>query len=158
MALGEVPGEARAGGGACVQKAVGRVNLNTGTAEGYQGSEVAPRRASPAGAGSWLSTPWPRVPGTGLAAARLQIFNLMKFDSYARFVKSPLYRECLLAEAEGRPLRAPGCSPVGSPNTARKVLAPGAGRRATRGGGSPGMRVGLDFASVSPCAAHRNRS
>lgn len=27
----------------------------------------------------------------------------MKFDSYARFVKSPLYRECLLAEAEGRP-------------------------------------------------------
>ncbi|XP_058533551.1 regulator of G-protein signaling 14 isoform X2 [Ochotona princeps] len=51
---------------------------------------------------------------------QLQIFNLMKFDSYARFVKSPLYRECLLAEAEGRPLRAPGCSPLGSPNTARK--------------------------------------
>ncbi|ELW47976.1 Regulator of G-protein signaling 14 [Tupaia chinensis] len=50
-----------------------------------------------------------------------QIFNLMKFDSYARFVKSPLYRECLLAEAEGRPLREPGSSRLGSPDTARKV-------------------------------------
>ncbi|GAB1298226.1 Regulator of G-protein signaling 14 [Apodemus speciosus] len=49
-----------------------------------------------------------------------QIFNLMKFDSYARFVKSPLYQECLLAEAEGRPLRVPGSSHLGSPDTARK--------------------------------------
>ncbi|KFO34086.1 regulator of G-protein signaling 14 [Fukomys damarensis] len=53
-------------------------------------------------------------------AQQLQIFNLMKFDSYARFVKSPLYRECLLAEAEGRPLREPGSSSVGSPDTTRK--------------------------------------
>lgn len=45
----------------------------------------------------------------------------MKFDSYARFVKSPLYQECLLAEAEGRPLREPGSSHLGSPDTARKV-------------------------------------
>ncbi|KAM4748794.1 regulator of G-protein signaling 14 [Rhinophrynus dorsalis] len=37
-------------------------------------------------------------------AQQLQIFNLMKFDSYARFVKSPLYQECMLAEVEGRPL------------------------------------------------------
>lgn len=28
----------------------------------------------------------------------------MKFDSYARFVKSPLYQECMLSEVEGRPL------------------------------------------------------
>ena len=28
----------------------------------------------------------------------------MKFDSYARFLKSPLYQECMLAEVEGRPL------------------------------------------------------
>ncbi|XP_032707813.1 regulator of G-protein signaling 14 isoform X4 [Lontra canadensis] len=49
-----------------------------------------------------------------------QIFNLMKFDSYARFVKSPLYRECLLAEAEGRPLREPGSSSPGSPDSTRK--------------------------------------
>ncbi|XP_073850936.1 regulator of G-protein signaling 14 isoform X9 [Macaca fascicularis] len=44
----------------------------------------------------------------------------MKFDSYARFVKSPLYRECLLAEAEGRPLREPGSSRLGSPDATRK--------------------------------------
>ncbi|XP_012912707.1 regulator of G-protein signaling 14 isoform X4 [Mustela putorius furo] len=49
-----------------------------------------------------------------------QIFNLMKFDSYARFVKSPLYRECLLAEAEGRPLREPGSSSPSSPDSTRK--------------------------------------
>lgn len=53
-------------------------------------------------------------------AQQLQIFNLMKFDSYARFVKSPLYRECLLAEAEGRPLQEPGSSRLGSPDTTRK--------------------------------------
>ncbi|KAB1259924.1 Regulator of G-protein signaling 14 [Camelus dromedarius] len=55
------------------------------------------------------------------ASARVpQIFNLMKFDSYARFVKSPLYRECLLAEAEGRPLREPGSARLGSPDATRK--------------------------------------
>ncbi|XP_053769315.1 regulator of G-protein signaling 14 [Desmodus rotundus] len=53
-------------------------------------------------------------------AQQLQIFNLMKFDSYARFVKSPLYRECLLAEAEGRPLPDPGSSRLGSPDASRK--------------------------------------
>nr|XP_020140435.1 regulator of G-protein signaling 14 isoform X2 [Microcebus murinus] len=53
-------------------------------------------------------------------AQQLQIFNLMKFDSYARFVRSPLYRECLLAEAEGRPLREPGSSRRGSPDPTRK--------------------------------------
>lgn len=34
----------------------------------------------------------------------LQIFNLMKFDSYTRFVKSPLYQACLQAESQGQPL------------------------------------------------------
>lgn len=33
-----------------------------------------------------------------------QIFNLMKFDSYTRFVKSPLYQACLRAESQGQPL------------------------------------------------------
>lgn len=28
----------------------------------------------------------------------------MKFDSYTRFLKSPLYQECILAEVEGRAL------------------------------------------------------
>ncbi|XP_062443175.1 regulator of G-protein signaling 14 isoform X1 [Rhea pennata] len=32
------------------------------------------------------------------------IFNLMKFDSYTRFVKSPLYQACLRAESQGQPL------------------------------------------------------
>ncbi|NXW81069.1 RGS14 protein, partial [Hirundo rustica] len=35
---------------------------------------------------------------------QLQIFNLMKFDSYTRFVKSPLYQACLRAESQGQPL------------------------------------------------------
>ncbi|XP_032079731.1 regulator of G-protein signaling 12 [Thamnophis elegans] len=38
---------------------------------------------------------------------QLQIFNLMKFDSYARFLKSPFYQECVLAEVEGRPVSDP---------------------------------------------------
>ena len=35
--------------------------------------------------------------------AQKQIFNLMKFDSYPRFLKSTLYKQCLSGEAE-RPL------------------------------------------------------
>ncbi|XP_069797930.1 regulator of G-protein signaling 12b [Narcine bancroftii] len=45
---------------------------------------------------------------------QLQIFSLMKFDSYTRFLKSTLYQECMLAEVEGRPLPDPcqiPCSP-----------------------------------------------
>ncbi|GAA6086629.1 regulator of G-protein signaling 12b isoform X1 [Tachysurus ichikawai] len=38
---------------------------------------------------------------------QLQIFNLMKFDSYTRFLKSFLYQECMLAEVEGRTLPDP---------------------------------------------------
>ena len=36
-----------------------------------------------------------------------KIYNLMKFDSYTRFLKSLLYQECMLAEVEGRPLPDP---------------------------------------------------
>ncbi|XP_030069298.1 LOW QUALITY PROTEIN: regulator of G-protein signaling 14 [Microcaecilia unicolor] len=48
----------------------------------------------------WLRTPTPDM----FRNQQLQVFNLMKFDSYSRFVKSQLYLECMLAEVEGRPL------------------------------------------------------
>ncbi|XP_015200309.2 regulator of G-protein signaling 12b isoform X1 [Lepisosteus oculatus] len=51
---------------------------------------------------------------------QLQIFNLMKFDSYTRFLKSSLYQECMLAEVEGRPLPDP-CQVPGSPASKRSV-------------------------------------
>ncbi|XP_034020094.1 LOW QUALITY PROTEIN: regulator of G-protein signaling 12 [Thalassophryne amazonica] len=52
---------------------------------------------------------------------QLQIFNLMKFDSYSRFLKSSLYQECVHAEMEGRPLPDPyqiPCSPAPSKHSA----------------------------------------
>ncbi|KAJ0002496.1 hypothetical protein NQD34_007645, partial [Periophthalmus magnuspinnatus] len=36
--------------------------------------------------------------------ALLQIFKLMKMDSYRRFVRSPLYQSCTLTSVEGKPL------------------------------------------------------
>lgn len=50
-----------------------------------------------------------------------QIFNLMKFDSYSRFLKSSLYQECMCAEVDGRPLPDPyqiPCSPAPSKHSA----------------------------------------
>ncbi|NXW64260.1 RGS14 protein, partial [Eurystomus gularis] len=47
-----------------------------------------------------LATPSPDM----FRNQQLQIFNLMKFDSYTRFVKSPLYQACLRAESQGQPL------------------------------------------------------
>lgn len=38
------------------------------------------------------------------AAAQKQIFNLMKFDSYPRFIRSDLYRTCVEAEEKQQPL------------------------------------------------------
>ncbi|KAK5613915.1 hypothetical protein CRENBAI_014362 [Crenichthys baileyi] len=52
---------------------------------------------------------------------QLQIFNLMKFDSYSRFLKSSLYLECLHAEVDGQPLPDPyqiPCSPAPSKHSA----------------------------------------
>ncbi|KAJ8266005.1 hypothetical protein GJAV_G00124810 [Gymnothorax javanicus] len=41
--------------------------------------------------------------------AQQQIFKLMKFDSYTRFIRSQLFQKCMLADVEGRPL--PGLGP-----------------------------------------------
>ncbi len=41
---------------------------------------------------------------TLFAAAQKQIYNLMKFDSFSRFLKSDLYKESLVAEMSGRQL------------------------------------------------------
>ncbi|XP_037614688.1 regulator of G-protein signaling 12-like [Sebastes umbrosus] len=52
---------------------------------------------------------------------QLQIFNLMKFDSYSRFLKSSLYKECMRAEVDGRSLPDPyqiPCSPAPSKHSA----------------------------------------
>uniref|UniRef100_I3J059 Regulator of G protein signaling 12a n=1 Tax=Oreochromis niloticus TaxID=8128 RepID=I3J059_ORENI len=52
---------------------------------------------------------------------QLQIFNLMKFDSYSRFLKSSLYQECMRAEMDGQPLPDPyqiPCSPAPSKHSA----------------------------------------
>ncbi|XP_051505412.1 regulator of G-protein signaling 14-like isoform X1 [Myxocyprinus asiaticus] len=49
---------------------------------------------------SALETPTPDM----FNKAQQQIFKLMKMDSYTRFVRSLLYKNCMLACVEGRPL------------------------------------------------------
>ncbi|KAM6909282.1 regulator of G-protein signaling 12 isoform 2-T2 [Xenentodon cancila] len=75
---------------------------------------------------------------------QLQIFNLMKFDSYSRFLKSSLYQECLRAEEDGQPLPDPyqiPCSPAPSKHSAssdRSTLStPKKEARKQRSGRSP---------------------
>ncbi|XP_069871989.1 regulator of G-protein signaling 12-like isoform X2 [Dipodomys merriami] len=51
---------------------------------------------------------------------QLQIFNLMKFDSYTRFLKSQMYQDCVLAEVEGRAL--PDSQPVPSSPASKQSL------------------------------------
>ncbi|XP_066242930.1 regulator of G-protein signaling 12 isoform X1 [Saccopteryx leptura] len=63
-----------------------------------------------------LSAPHPDM----FKEQQLQIFNLMKFDSYTRFLKSPLYQECILAEVEGRSL--PDSQPVPSSPASKHSL------------------------------------
>ncbi|XP_060743140.1 regulator of G-protein signaling 14a isoform X2 [Tachysurus vachellii] len=64
-----------------------------------------------------LEKPTPEM----FSKAQQQIYKLMKFDSYARFVRSPLYQNCMLASVEGRPL--PDIEPQKSvtPTSGRKI-------------------------------------
>ena len=34
--------------------------------------------------------------------AQAQIFQLMKYDSYTRFLKSNMYKDCIMSEMEGK--------------------------------------------------------
>ncbi|XP_077400422.1 regulator of G-protein signaling 12 [Vanacampus margaritifer] len=64
-----------------------------------------------------LTSPMPDM----FKTQQLQIFNLMKFDSYSRFLKSSLYKECMRAEVDGLPLPDPyqiPCSPAPSKHSA----------------------------------------
>uniref|UniRef100_A0A8C6U814 Regulator of G protein signaling 12a n=1 Tax=Neogobius melanostomus TaxID=47308 RepID=A0A8C6U814_9GOBI len=64
-----------------------------------------------------LTSPQPAM----FKTQQLQIFNLMKFDSYSRFLKSSLYQECLRSEMDGLPLPDPyqiPCSPAPSKHSA----------------------------------------
>ncbi|GAA6094542.1 regulator of G-protein signaling 14a isoform X2 [Tachysurus ichikawai] len=65
-----------------------------------------------------LKKPTPEM----FSKAQQQIYKLMKFDSYARFVRSPLYQNCMLASVEGRPL--PDIEPQNksvTPTSGRKI-------------------------------------
>lgn len=76
-------------------------------------------------------------------AAQKQIFNLMKFDSYARFIKSGIYKQCLDAEMKKQPPPYPenrvleaalftnlvGPSPNTSPTKLKKSLSNAEDRR-----------------------------
>ncbi|XP_058840663.1 regulator of G-protein signaling loco-like, partial [Topomyia yanbarensis] len=50
----------------------------------------------------------PQAEQTLFAAAQKQIFNLMKFDSYQRFIKSDMYKTCQDSETKGQTLPYPG--------------------------------------------------
>jgi len=80
-------------------------------------------------------------------ASQKQIYNLMKFDSYGRFLKSDLYQACLEAENKGRRLPFTGedmdqelaiegmkTRVVVEPRTRRRSFLPWAARREARGG------------------------
>ncbi|XP_055378181.1 regulator of G-protein signaling loco isoform X3 [Condylostylus longicornis] len=57
--------------------------------------------------------------------AQKQIYNLMKFDSYQRFIRSDLYKKCLEAEAKNQPLPYTGENLSDSLKTSNMLNSPG---------------------------------
>lgn len=53
---------------------------------------------------SWVETNLQLADRELFLPAQKQIFNLMKFDSYQRFLRSELYKQCVLAEGKGKNL------------------------------------------------------
>eukprot|EP00079_Xenopus_tropicalis_P011814 XP_002938108.2 PREDICTED: regulator of G-protein signaling 14 isoform X2 [Xenopus tropicalis] len=98
-----------------------------------------------------LETPSPDL----FKAQQLQIFNLMKFDSYARFVKSSLYQECMLAEVEGRPLPNLNFSPT-NPVAGCSAHASGAVKKKKLRAGKS-LPVGVEGAGIETVADKSHR-
>ena len=64
-----------------------------------------------------FSQHWIATISTGSLYLRpLQITQLMKQDSYVRFLKSDSYKACVMAEMEGKPLPCPEPSTGGDTN------------------------------------------
>ncbi|XP_023931759.1 regulator of G-protein signaling 12-like, partial [Lingula anatina] len=70
-------------------------HLATGATEPVNIDSVARKRAA-----ECLENPVPDM----FDMSQQQIFRLMKTDSYVRFLKSDMYKECVVAEMEGRHL------------------------------------------------------
>uniref|UniRef100_A0A8C5MY40 Regulator of G protein signaling 14 n=1 Tax=Leptobrachium leishanense TaxID=445787 RepID=A0A8C5MY40_9ANUR len=86
-------------------------------------------------------------------AQQMQIFNLMKFDSYARFVKSSLYQDCMVSEVEGRPLP----SLISSPTTTCINFPSGAVKKKLRAGKSLPLAVEVTEVESSTDSGSRPR-
>lgn len=71
-----------------------------------------------------LETPTPDM----FNKAQAQIFKLMKMDSYTRFVRSPLYQNCMLACVESRPLPSIG-TPEPKSKMSKKSATPPSNRK-----------------------------
>lgn len=54
--------------------------------------------------------------------AQSQIFTLMKYDSYSRFLKSQMYKDCIVNEMESKPIQANNDQDKYSKNSKRSSI------------------------------------
>ena len=73
----------------------------------------------------------------------LQIFQLMKHDSYARFLKSDLYRQCVVAEMEGKPLPFQGEAASPAKDDGKKLMKKSKSDSNAQEGGEEKRRISL---------------